>query len=514
MFELRDYQTDAVDQVDKHWEAGLLRILLCAPTGSGKTVIAAHIIKRVYDAGGRADFICDRESLIRQTSARLAEWGLEHGVSQGINTYGRTRRIQVRSAQTVRARGIELDADVTVVDEGHIIHKIVTEQLLESGKRAVALSATPFRQGLGAIWQTVVNVETTQRLVNAGWLSRVTIYCGKPIKVGRTNRRGEYDTQDTSDATLLIIGDILKEWKEKTQIHFGGPVKTIAFANRVADAEELALEFRQAGYEFRAVSYLDAPEERRSKIEAHRRGDILGLVSVEALQRGYDVPDILCGIGAHPWRKALTPVAQEIGRTMRAFEGKKRAIWLDHAQNVLRFKKRLYRFWRSGCWELDQGIDKEPGENEPDRESSVCPKCSALLVAGFCRECGWQPRKRITAGGEQIGMRHVKGTLEELPDWDKRTWVAVVGRTEYELPAPLAGWLQICALAKTQGMDAKRGQGWCQAGYRELYGEFRMARYQPTANYPSRVDPKLHAAREHAAQLWLKRRIRERKRKK
>ena len=513
MLELRDYQIGAVDQVDKHWEAELLRILLCAPTGSGKTVIAAHLIKRVSDAGGRAHFICDRESLIRQTSQRLAEWGLEHGVAQGMNTFGRTRRIQVLSAQTIAARDMELDADLTIVDEAHIIHKAVTKQLVESGKQAVALTATPFREGLGAIWQVVVNVQTTQKLVNEGWLARVKIYCGKPVQVGGKNSSGEYDTAYTSDSTLKIVGDIRGEWEEKTKLHFQGPVKTIAFANRVADAEKLALEFREAGHEFRAVSYLDAPEERRSKIEAHRRGDILGLVSVEALQRGYDVADILCGIGAHPWRKALTPVAQEIGRTMRIFEGKKYALWLDHAQNVLRFRKRLFEFWRSGCWQLDEGRDKEAGEDEPDRASAVCPKCNALLVAGFCRECGWHAKKRISAGGEQLGMRHVKGKLEALPDWDTRAWVAVVGRTEYELPAPLAGWLMICALAKKKGMDAESGQRWCQAGYRDLYGEFRMARYQPTHNYPVTVDPNLLAAREHAVQLWLNRKKRDDKQK-
>ena len=350
--------------------------------------------------------------------------------------------------------------------------------------------------------------------MNDGWLSRIKIYCGKPIEVGRTNRGGEYDRSDTSDSTLLIVGDIYQEWEEKTQHHFGGPVKTICFANRVADAERIALEFRNAGHEFRAVSYLDAPEERRTKIEGHRRGDILGLVSVEALQRGYDVPDILCGIDCHPWRKALTPVAQQAGRVMRIFEGKEFAIWNDHAQNILRFRKRLFKFWREGCWELDEGRDKEAGKDKPEREGAVCPKCMALLVAGFCRECGWQAKRRTAAGGDQIGMRYVRGKLEELPDWDKRTWVAVIGRTEYELPSPMAGWMMLCSMAQKKGLGAEQGQRQCQAQYRELYGKFRMARYSPEGHYPSKIHQGILDARAHSLRLWIEAEKRRKARKK
>ena len=393
MFELRPYQAEAIRLLKADLGEGGAPGRALRSHRKRENRIAADLIQKVADSGGRAHFICDRESLIRQTSERLAEWGLEHGVAQGPNTFGKTRDIQILSAQTIAARGIELDADLTIVDECHIIHKAVTRQLVDSGKPAVGLSATPFREGLGQIWESIVNVETTQRLVNEGWLARVKIYCGTPVEVGRKNSSGEFDTSDTSGSTLKIVGDILEEWESKTKLHFGGPVKTIAFANRVADAEQLAQKFRDAGHEFRAVSYMDAPEERRTKIEGHRRGDILGLVSVEALQRGYDVPDILCGIDCHPWRKSLTAVAQQAGRTMRAFEGKEYALWLDHAQNVLRFRKRLFDFWRSGCWKLDEGRDKEAGKDDPDRASAVCPKCSALLVAGFCRECGWQAQE-------------------------------------------------------------------------------------------------------------------------
>lgn len=48
---LRGYQLDAIARLDDEVAAGRRRVLLVAPTGSGKTVIVAAIIKRAVDRG-------------------------------------------------------------------------------------------------------------------------------------------------------------------------------------------------------------------------------------------------------------------------------------------------------------------------------------------------------------------------------------------------------------------------------------------------------------------------------
>ena len=62
MFVLRDYQDEGIDEVREAIRAGYRRILLVAPTGSGKTVVAAQIVKSAA------------EKLRWSTSARVSWW--------------------------------------------------------------------------------------------------------------------------------------------------------------------------------------------------------------------------------------------------------------------------------------------------------------------------------------------------------------------------------------------------------------------------------------------------------
>ena len=102
---LRPYQLEAVEQLRQGIREGKKKQILCAPTGSGKTVIAAHLVEEAYAKGKKVAFCCDLISLVDQTSAAFADFGIPHGVVQGENTYGRDERVQVCSIQTVERRG-------------------------------------------------------------------------------------------------------------------------------------------------------------------------------------------------------------------------------------------------------------------------------------------------------------------------------------------------------------------------------------------------------------------------
>lgn len=68
---LRDYQARTVDDVDAMMADGMRRVVVVAPTGSGKGTVAAHLIKRAHNAGLRVTFIVHRVEIVRDIANRL-----------------------------------------------------------------------------------------------------------------------------------------------------------------------------------------------------------------------------------------------------------------------------------------------------------------------------------------------------------------------------------------------------------------------------------------------------------
>lgn len=508
--EPRPYQTAAIKNFYSEVRQGKRRVMLCAPTGSGKLVMAIQLIKHVVENGRRVNFIVDRTVLVDQTSREFHAFGLRHGVEAGANTTRLAEPVIVRSAQTMRARDKSAEgANLNIVDEAHITHKHTAKLMMEGGTW-LGLSASPFKAGLGDLFDSVINVSTTHALQAQGYLSDIRIFCGVPVEVSKKTSSGEYDAQEATDSACRIVGNIVSEWEAKTKEAFGGPVKTICFGNTVRDCMQIAESFAAAGYDFRAVSYLDDQDHKRQMIDALRNGDIMGLVSCEMLQRGFDVPDIMCGIDAHPWRKSLSSVVQQIGRAMRTSPGKEYALWLDHAQNCLRHRDRLMNFWSEGMDELE-ALDKEAGKDMPERKDAICPSCEAVMMARVCGNCGYEPPRRVAKPGE-VGTMCVDGEMVALEHGDNRQHVAKVGRSEYELPAPRQGWEGLCNMAQRRYGEGNEGQAqrWCQANYRRLYGEFRKARFDAWRTYEPATQQLMFAV-EHSKELYIAKKKRARK---
>lgn len=80
--ELRPYQIAVLAEVDSTIAAGQRRILLVAPTGSGKTIIAARLIRNAVDNGQRVLIFAHRREIVGQTSDKLLAEGVEHGIVQ------------------------------------------------------------------------------------------------------------------------------------------------------------------------------------------------------------------------------------------------------------------------------------------------------------------------------------------------------------------------------------------------------------------------------------------------
>src|SRR5690348_14864864 len=74
------YQHDVISRFWVTINGGRRRVLLVAPTGSGKTVIAAAIISDAVARGMRVLFLAHRRELITQASRKLHQVGIDAGV--------------------------------------------------------------------------------------------------------------------------------------------------------------------------------------------------------------------------------------------------------------------------------------------------------------------------------------------------------------------------------------------------------------------------------------------------
>lgn len=468
---LRGYQRQARDLLRSGYASGHRSQLLGIPTGGGKTSIASYLLWSAFNRGKRAAFVVDRVSLVDQTSKVLDAFGVEHGVVQANHWRRRPGElIQVCSAQTIEKRGFFPSLDLLVVDECHEVRKL-TKELIQARTdiRVLGLSATPFTRGLGELYSNLVNVCSTDDLVADGFLVPVRMYAAvAPDMSGAKVVAGEWSDKEVETRGTKIIGDIVSEWVSKTHQHFGGPVKTIVFSATVAHGDELCRQFNAAGYEFHQISYKDGDDEyRREMIEEFRKPDstIHGLVSCEVFTKGFDVPDILCGISARPYRKSLSSHIQQLGRVMRTAPGKDFALWLDHSGNVIRFGQETAEIFANGMPPLDDGsLVEKPAKKEATKDeldALKCGGCGYILPrnAEVCPMCGKAVPKR-------------KNLVEAIDG----EMVEVGGKQAVKHPFLVdkeAIWRQICgySLWKKRG-DFEAAERFAKAQYRNIYGSW------------------------------------------
>ncbi|OBU53830.1 DEAD/DEAH box helicase [Stenotrophomonas maltophilia] len=451
---LRPYQAAAFERAREAIRSGARRILIVAPTGSGKTVLASALMEMARQKGNRASFVVDRLSLIQQTSQTFDRYGLHHGVIQGGHPrWAPWQPLQLCSVQTIAKRGWP-DSRLDVFDEAHVLHTAHKQRIEVGDSIVIGLTATPFTRGLGKYFDAVINVTTTRRLIEEGWLAPYRMFsCVEPNMDGVTVKStGEWDEKEASTKALQVVGDVVAEY-----LQHGCGRKFICSGVDTAHVEELARQFSSAGIPVATYTYRDT-EERREEVTAEFRmsdSAIRGLITVTAASRGFDVPDVSCIIMARPLRKSLAEHIQLLGRGLRIAEGKQDCLVLDHSGNCARFFDECEEFFDNGLDKLDDGKrrSKKKPERKKDREPIKCPSCSALHAPmPRCPSCGHEyPKKK--------SMPHVPGTLKEL----------MTGSYRQELARTLFPMVCYEVAKKSSGNDANRR---AMGLYKGITGEF------------------------------------------
>lgn len=409
--EPRPFQATAHDALRQGIAEGHRCQLVMAPTGAGKSYLGLRICHEALRKGKRAVFVCDRTTLIDQTSEAADRYGLSaHGILQADHWRANSEMpFQIASAQTI-ARRKWPDADVIVIDEAHTQMTAWTKHIPDCRAAVIGLSATPFSKGLGRLFSRLVNATTMHDLTQSGVLVPMRVMsCTRADMRGAATIGGEWTDKAAEQRGMGIIGDVVSEWAQHGQGR-----KTIVFGATIKHCEELCEAFNSAGFMAAVFTSHTTAGEREALLKEYRKPDskLRILISVEALAKGFDVPDVGCVVDCRPLRKSLSTAIQMWGRGLRSSPetGKTDCVLLDHSGNVIRFREEFEQIYFNGLEALDAGekLDavarKEP---ETDDEKRACPSCGYKPFYKRCMSCGHEAQAQAMVEAEPGVMREV-----------------------------------------------------------------------------------------------------------
>ena len=406
--DIRPYQQRSIDAIREAFRRSR-RVLYVLPTGGGKTVVGADLVRRFLAGGKRVLVIAHRKELLDQFGGKLRDVGLEYGVIRADEPPSPLWPIQLASIATLVKRDLP-PADWIVIDEAHRTPADSYARVLEAypNARVLGLTATPCRldgKPLKEHFDEMVVGATYSELIASGAIVAPQVYAPRrapdlsDVKV----RNGDYDARAVERVMQRphVIGDVMETWSAHAGIGPGRerPIPTVVFAAGIEHSLDLCQKFRERGV---LVEHLDGstPEEERELIlYRFSAGQLDVICNVGILCEGWDEPRCKCIVDAAPTASLMRHM-QKVGRALRPFEGQT-PLLLDHADNVSRHG--LPHEDRE--WSLDVDV---PRVHTPLEATIVCGKCFAYVAKMPCPLCGYRAPSRPRE------VRQAPGLLEPV----------------------------------------------------------------------------------------------------
>jgi superfamily II DNA or RNA helicase/predicted nucleic acid-binding Zn ribbon protein len=365
--QLRPYQVSAVDEIRGAFKEAK-RVVLCLPTGAGKTVVFSEIVRRVLEKGRRVAIITHRRELLSQAGK-----------------LNRCDILMVESLNNQIKRGlVDLSQyNLLVIDEAHIGN---FRKILEGfegfviGATATPVSKPPMAQSYGKL----INSVGIGELIAQGYLCNPITYAMHPVDTSKiATRMGEFTAQGLDDAFNRpkvyegVVSEYCKRWREK---------KAIVFCVNIEASINTADSFaREVGAErVYCVHSKQASAERVALVEAFTASANGILVNCGIATTGFDCPDIEVVV-VNRATKSVALWLQMVGRGSRPTASKKEFTILDFGENVHRLG-----FWQEARdWgKAFAGMENKKGQGVAPVKD--CPCCGAVLYASarFCEFCG------------------------------------------------------------------------------------------------------------------------------
>lgn len=367
--------------------AGNRRMILCAPTGAGKTIMFTYIAKNHIEKGGRVLVFTHRKELLSQAGGAFEKFGLEPELITAGSKPDLTKPLHVSMIETFDRRKDEYSIFIgsrtlIIIDEAHLNSFTKIFEEIPEKSIVIGATATPYRKGkklpeLAEFYNDIIQGVDTPDLIQMGFLSSAKTY-GVKIDLSKAKLKGDdYDVSEYYEENKMWHG-VVENWKRLTP-----RTKTLLFSSNVENSKRVTQEFNNNGFPARHIDGTTPKRDREEILEWFDKTRDAIVCNCGILNAGFDQPDIETII-LYRATTSLPLYLQMCGRGSRIAPGKKEFSILDFGNNVQRLG-----FWSDPReWSLRNDIKKSNKEGE--HPIKICPGCSAMIAisAKNCQYCG------------------------------------------------------------------------------------------------------------------------------
>lgn len=333
--QLRPYQQEAREAIQREWSEGKKRTLLVLPTGCGKTIVFSKVIEDRVREGERVLVLAHRGELLDQASDKLEKsTGLKTATEKAEQTsVGSFFRVVVGSVQTMQ-REKRLSQfppdyfDTIVVDEAHHCISDGYQRVLQHFEQSnvLGVTATPDRgdmRNLGTYFESLAYEYTLPKAIKEGFLSPIKALT-IPLKLDLSavkQQAGDFSTKDLGTALDPYLYQIADEMAKHCKNR-----KSVVFLPLVKTSKKFRDILNERG--FRAAEVNGESKDRAEILDDFENDKYNVLCNSMLLTEGWDSPAVDCIVVLRP-TKVRSLYSQMVGRGTRLFPGKEELLLLD-----------------------------------------------------------------------------------------------------------------------------------------------------------------------------------------
>jgi superfamily II DNA or RNA helicase len=340
---LRPYQNKASDCVIAAWQDGACSALVVMPTGAGKTILFADIIRRKLP--GRTMVLSHRQELTWQARDKIKRvTGLEVDVEMGEyksaqdgSLFHPRAQVIVSTIQTHTAGGDgggrmgkfdPMDFALLIIDEAHHATSPSYRRVIEYYKSnpnlvVLGVTATPDRadeEALGQVFEVVAFDYEILDAINDGWLVPIDQQFVSVEDLDYSSVRTTAGDLNNSDLDEILTAEKPLHGVADSTIQIVGNKRGLGFSASVSHAEKLCEIFNRHRPGMAAVvSAKTDKDERQRIVKDFAQGSIQWLWNCGVFTEGFDDSGVEVIAMARP-TKSRALYAQMAGRGTRPHE--------------------------------------------------------------------------------------------------------------------------------------------------------------------------------------------------